>query len=79
MSSEINGKTYKCGTFAFGNVMPQTNIEIGAVSLMLPDDAAGLINVKISVVNRPKLSSEYSFPCRDIKKAKEAKSAVLNF
>lgn len=79
VSSEINGKTYKCGTFDFGNVMPQTNIEIGAVSLMLPDDAAGLINVKISVVDRPKLSSEYSFPCRDIKKAKETKPAVLNF
>lgn len=79
VSAEINGRTYNSGTFIFGDTAAQTNIEIGAVSLKIPSDAKGFINIKISVVDRPLISSEYSFPCRESKADQATKTAVLSF
>ena len=49
------------GKFPFADVAPQTNVRLGAVSSMLPNEADGFIKVRLTIEGRDELNSEYTY------------------
>ena len=71
MKAELDaGKGYVLlGEFPFTDVAPQTNIRLGAVSSLLPDEADGFIKVRLTIDGREELNSEYTYVLRKIRDA----------
>ena len=52
------------GEFPFNDVAPQTNVRLGAVSCLLPNEADAFIKVRLTIEGREELNSEYTFVLR---------------
>ena len=57
------------GDFPFDSVAPQTNIRLGAVSSLLPNEADGYIKVRLTIAGQEALNSEYTYVLRKTRNA----------
>ena len=57
------------GEFPFREVPRQTNVRLGAVSGMLPNEKDGFIKVRLSIEGREEMDSEYTYVLRGTRNA----------
>lgn len=59
-----DGEYVRWGTLDFAALAPQTNRNLGRITLSVPSGFAGMIRVRLTVDGAPEMDSEYSYPCR---------------
>jgi len=52
------------GVLRFRNVEPRCNSKCGVFTATIPSDYEGMLRIRLHVVNRPELDSEYTYICR---------------
>ena len=57
------------GDFPFADVAPQTNIRLGSVSSLLPNEEDGFIKVRLTIDGQEALNSEYTYVLRKARNA----------